>query len=92
MKISLINVKRNEFVSKNGEVVRYCKFSGLTGIETTENEVGSQVVTFSTKYENYSKLVDLFNKKQFVEIEVEYVKQLDGLFKQKAKKINDIEL
>ena len=92
MKISLINVKRNEFVNDKGEVIKYCKFSGLTGMESSDNEVGSQVLTFGTNYNNYSKLVDLFNKKQVVDLEVEYVKQLDGLYKQRAKKINDIEL
>jgi len=92
MKLSLISVKRDEFVTDKGEVVKYCKFSGLTPIETSENQVGSRIESFNTKYENYSRLVDLLNKKQIVEVEVDYARQLNGLFKQKAKKINGIEL
>lgn len=90
MKGTLIRLQKNEFTNKStGEVVRYCKLTLLSPVNT-DSDVGYAPEIFTTKAENFGILKKMINTA--VTYEVDYVQQTNGLYKKKIKKINDVVL
>ena len=93
MKVSIFRVERNMFNDDKGKEVRYCKFSVLKGMETTADLCGCEVVSYTTKYENYDKLVSFYKANKPVELTLAYKQVMKtGLYKEIVTKIDDIEL
>ena len=92
MKVIIHKVERNSF-EKEGKVIRYCKFNVLKGIESTSDLIGSESISYTTNYDNYEKIVNLYKMNKPVEITLAY-KQImtSGLYKEYVSKIDDIEL
>lgn len=93
MKALFIYAEKNSFANKEtGEVIDYCKMSFLTKAEQKDNITGYEVCNVTTKASNYDRIKNFVSVKNEVEIEEEYIRAKDGLFKRKISKINDVEL
>lgn len=92
-KVNFVKVERNSFSdSKTGRNVDYCKFHCLVPSIETENSFGFDVESFTTKYGNYDMIKRYVKEGKSVDVELEYVKQKDGLYKAKVIKIGDMNL
>lgn len=93
MKVILYKVTRNMFQDNNDKTVRYCKFDVLVPINSTADSVGSESKSYTTSYDNYDKIVDLYKKNVPVELTLSYKKVFNtDLYKEYVSKINDIDL
>lgn len=93
MKVSIFKVERNIFNDEKGKEVRYCKFSVLKGIETTADSCGCDVVSYTTNYDNYDKLVSFYKGNKPVELTLGYKRiYKTDLYKEFVTKIDDINL
>jgi len=93
VKAMFLRLEKGSFPdSKTGEIIDYCKMTFATKVEDNKDILGYELFATTTKATNYSKIKDFVSIKNPVEIEEEYVRAKDGLFKRKVSKINDIEL
>lgn len=92
MKANLLYVNRYSYEGKDGVIHEGCEFHVMVPTKQDANSVGYDVKSYRTKYDNFSKLVELFNQNKAVDLEIEYVPMRNGNYYSKAKKINDIEL
>lgn len=88
----VVSVMRNEFTDTKGKVVKYCRFGLFTSLEENENQVGSTIEYFTTKYENYDLLVKAYKLQKPIHIEFQYVKTISGLYKLKPIKLGEVDL
>lgn len=92
-KVNFVKVERNSFNDeKTGRKVDYCKFYCLVPTPETDNSFGFDVESFTTKYGNYDTIKGYAKKGTPVDVELEYVKQKDGLYKAKIVKIDGLDL
>lgn len=93
MKVSIFKVERNMFQDEKGKEVRYCKFSVLKAVESTADVCGCDVVSYTTKYENFDKVVQFYKMNKPVEVTLEYKQVLKtGLYKECVSQIEDVKL
>lgn len=93
MKVILYKVSRNMFQDSNDKTVKYCKFDVLVPVNTTADMIGSESRSYTTSYDNYDKIVDMYKKNVPVDLTLSYKKVFNSeLYKETVSKINDIEL
>lgn len=93
MKVSIFKVERNMFNDEKGKEVRYCKFYVLKSVAPTADSCGCDVVSYTTNYDNYDKLVGFYKGNKPVDLTVEYKQVMKtGLFKEVVTKIDEISL
>lgn len=93
MKAMFLRLEKGSFPNeKTGEIIDYCRMTFATKVENSENILGYDLFSVTTKASNYSKIKDFVSIKNPVEIEEEYIRAKEGLFKRKVSKINDVEL
>ncbi len=88
LKSRIVLLQKNSFRDSNNKSVSYCMVHLVEEELDDENNKGSLIGKVSTKYDNYEKLLPLVGKN--CNVEFEYVKNLDGSFKRKLKKVDDI--
>lgn len=93
MKVIIHKVERNSFVDKNDKTINYCKFYVLKHTNDTADVVGSDSVSYTTKYDNYDTLVNFYKLNKPVELTLNYKQVLNtGLYKEYVSKIDDVSL
>lgn len=91
---NIIRVYRNSFTDKKtGEVIDYCGVDLLSPVRKSDNEVGYNVEHLTTKYDNFTKLVNIYSAGKPVKVVYDFIK-LDnkGTMKKKLKSVNEVEM
>lgn len=94
MKLSIIGVERNQFEDKKtGEVVQYCSVTLLEPVEQTADKYGYNAIRYTTKYDNFDRILSLFKANKPVDVEFNY-KQVgySGTYKKKIAKLDEVVL
>lgn len=94
MKLSIIGVERNQFEDKKtGEIVSYCSISLLEPVEQSVDRYGFVVTRYTTKYDNFDKVLSLYKNNKSVDVEFEFVKKdSQGNYRKKIKKLDELVL
>lgn len=91
-KVNIVRVERNSFCDAKGKTVSYCKLHCLVPTLDTENSSGHSIETYTTKYENYDVIKNILKANKVVDLQCEFTKRQDGLYKAKPVKIDEIDL